>query len=64
MTARRSEAGGEKLAQAKQTIGGHETMVLKQQDAEAIYDALLQPPRINPRLAAALKEHGRRVSLE
>ncbi|MCY3736715.1 MAG: hypothetical protein OXG13_09965 [Gemmatimonadaceae bacterium] len=62
MTARRSESGGEQLAQAKRTIGGHETMVLKQQDAEAIYDA--QPPRINPRLAAALKEHGRRVSLE
>ena len=52
------------LDQAEQTIRQHETMVLKRQDAEAFLDALLQPPRMNSRLAAALKEHERRVSLE
>ena len=52
------------LAQAERTILQHETMVLKRRDSEIFFDALLQPPRVNPRLAAALKEHGRRVSPE
>ena len=52
------------LAQAEQTIRKHETMVLKRRDAEVFFDALLQPPRMNPGLAAALKEHDRRVSPE
>ena len=52
------------LAQAERTILKHETMVLKRRDSEIFFDALLQPPRVNPRLAAALKEHGRRVSPE
>ena len=52
------------LARAEQTIRKHETMVLKRRDAEVFFDALLQPPRMNPRLAAALKEHDRRVSPE
>lgn len=39
-------------------------MVFERQDAEAVYAALLQPPSINAKLAAALKEHDRRVSPE
>ena len=52
------------LAQAERTIRKHETMVLRRRDSEIFFDALLQPPRMNPRLAAALKEHDRRVSLD
>ena len=52
------------LSQAERTIRRHETMVLKRRDSEIFFDALLQPPRMNPRLASALKEHHRRVSLD
>lgn len=49
------------LAQAEQTIEAHETVVLSRRDAVAFFDALAAPPRMNAKLAAALKEHDRRV---
>ena len=52
------------MSQAERTIRRHERMVLKRRDSEIFFDALLQPPRMNPRLASALKEHHRRVSLD
>ena len=52
------------MSQAERTIRRHERMVLKRRDSEIFFDALLQPPRMNPRLAAALEEHDRRVSLD
>ena len=52
------------LDQAERTIREHETMVLDRRDAEAFFDALVQPPKMNARLAAALKEHDRRVVSE
>lgn len=52
------------LEQAERTIREHETMVLDRRDAEAFFDALVRPPRMNAKLAAALKEHDRRVVSE
>lgn len=52
------------LAQAEVTIREHEQMVLNRTDAEAFFDALVHPPKITGALAAALKEHERRVSWE
>ena len=52
------------LAQAEVTIRGHEQMVLSRTDAEAFFDALAHPPKITGALAAALKEHERRVTWE
>jgi uncharacterized protein (DUF1778 family) len=39
-------------------------MILNRTDAEAFFDALAHPPTITSELAAALKEHERRVSWE
>ena len=39
-------------------------MILSRIDAEAFFDALAHPPTITGELAAALKEHERRVSWE
>ena len=63
MTTRRSAAGSKHL-DIRLDSEARQTMVLERQDAEAVYAALLQPPSINARLAAALKEHDRRVSPE
>ena len=52
------------LDQAERTIREHETMVLDRRDAEAFFDALVRPPMMNAKLAAALKEHDRRVFSE
>ena len=52
------------LDRAERTIREHETMVLDRRDAEAFFDALVRPPRMNAKLAAALKEHDRRVISE
>ena len=50
------------LAQAELTIRDHETMVLSRRDAEVLVDALMRPPRMSAKLAAALQEHERRVT--
>jgi len=49
------------LSQAEETIRNQETMALSRRDAEAFFDALENPPEMSPKLAAALKEHQRRV---
>ena len=49
------------LATAERTIREHETMVLTRHDAEVFLDAIIDPPRPNPKLLQALEEHRRRV---
>ena len=49
------------LAQAERTLREHEAMVLNRREAEIFFDALVRPPKMNARLASALKEHDRRV---
>ena len=49
------------LSRADETIRQQETMVLSRRDAEALFDALVNPPDLSAKLAAALKEHERRV---
>lgn len=49
------------LSQAEKTIREHETMTLRKRDAEVFFDALVNPPKMNAKLAKALEEHGRRV---
>ena len=49
------------LASAEQTIHEHETMTLSKRDAEAFFDALSKPVKLNTRLFSALEEHDRRV---
>ncbi|MDF1585609.1 type II toxin-antitoxin system TacA family antitoxin [Marinimicrococcus flavescens] len=49
------------LEQAERTIAAHDAMELSRRDAERFLDAVLDPPRANRRLRAALDEHGQRV---
>lgn len=49
------------LSRAEQSIAEHEIMVLERRDADVFFDALLNPPRMNPRLIAALEAHTRTV---
>ena len=49
------------LSQAEQTIREHESMRLSRRDAEALLDALTDPPKPNQDLIRALEEHERRV---
>jgi uncharacterized protein (DUF1778 family) len=49
------------MATAERTIREHETMVLTRRDAEIFLDAIIGPPRPNPKLLQALEEHRRRV---
>ena len=49
------------LENAEHTIERHETMALSRRDAEAFFDAILDPPKLSARLRKALEEHGRRV---
>lgn len=49
------------LVSAEQTIHEHETMVLSKRDAEAFFDALSKPVKLNAKLLSALEEHDRRV---
>lgn len=46
---------------ARRTIAEHETLVLSDNDRAAFFDALVDPPAPNPRLARALVAHKRRV---
>ena len=50
------------LARAEKTIQEHEVMVLNARDSEAFFHALTAPVQFNDKLAAALKEHDRRVT--
>ena len=49
------------LAAAEKAIDRHETLALAREDALRFFDALENPPPLNDRLRAALKEQARRV---
>ena len=46
---------------ARRTIAEHETLNLSERDRMAFFEALINPPAPNERLARALTEHSRRV---
>ena len=46
---------------ARKTIAEHETLNLSERDRMAFFEALINPPGPNERLARALTEHSRRV---
>jgi uncharacterized protein (DUF1778 family) len=46
---------------ARRTIAAHETLVLSERDRAVFFDALVDPPAPNDRLARAFAEHKRRV---
>jgi uncharacterized protein (DUF1778 family) len=46
---------------ARRTIAEHETLSLSEQDRAAFFEALINPPAPNERLARAFAEHGRRI---
>lgn len=50
----------DELTSAEQTIHEHETMTLSKRDAEAFFDALSKPVKLNTKLFSALEEHDRR----
>ena len=52
------------LTSAEQTIHEHETMTLSKRDAEAFFDALSKPVKLNTKLFSALEEHDRRFMLK
>lgn len=45
---------------ARRTIAEHETIALSERDRAAFFDAIINPPEPNERLARAVAEHGRR----
>jgi len=47
---------------ARRTIADHETLALSDRDRKAFFDALIDPPPPNKRLARALADHKRRVA--
>ncbi len=49
------------LASAEKTIHEHESIQLKEQDAQRFFDALAKPVKFNKKLTEALVEHDRRV---
>ena len=49
------------LENAERTVRRQETMALDREDAIRFFDALANPPALNDKLRAALKEHKRRV---
>jgi len=49
------------LEQAEKTVQEHEIMTLNSKNSRIFFEALAAPLRFNPRLAAVLEEHGRRV---
>ena len=49
------------LENAERTVRRQETMALNREDAIRFFDALANPPALNDKLRAALKEHKRRV---
>ncbi|GFN45242.1 DUF1778 domain-containing protein [Candidatus Regiella insecticola] len=46
---------------ARRTIAKHETLMLSERDRKTFFDALINPPKVNERLARALAEHKRRI---
>ena len=46
---------------AHRTIAAHETVTLSERDRRAFFNALINPPKPNERLARALTEHKRRI---
>ncbi len=46
---------------ARRTIADHETLTLSERDRQAFFDALINPPKPNERLARAVAEHNRRI---
>lgn len=46
---------------ARRTIAEHETLVLSERDRKAFFEALMNPPDANERLARALAQHKRRI---
>ncbi len=49
------------LASAEKTVHEHESVQLKEQDAQRFFDALAKPVTFNKKLTEALMEHDRRV---
>ena len=47
---------------ARKTIAQHESLTLSALDRQAFFDALIDPPAPNPRLARALDAHRRRIA--
>jgi uncharacterized protein (DUF1778 family) len=47
---------------ARRTIAEHETIVLSDRDRTAFFDALINPPEPNERLARAFHAHRRRTA--
>ena len=52
------------LERAERTLQTHETMSLNAEQSRRFLEALSAPVRFNPKLAAALDEHDRRVTGE
>lgn len=46
---------------ARRTVAEHEELNLSERDRAAFFEAIINPPEPNERLAYALAEHGRRV---
>ncbi len=46
---------------ARKTIAAHETLTLSEQDREAFFDVLLNPPAPSERLQRAFADHQNRV---
>lgn len=47
---------------ARRTIASHETLVLSVHDQQAFFDALVHPPKANPRLKRAFKKERTRLA--
>jgi uncharacterized protein (DUF1778 family) len=50
------------LERAEKTVQTHETMMLTAEQSELFFESLAKPIRFNPKLAAALEDHRRRVT--
>lgn len=48
---------------ANEAINRHQTLVLSERDREIFFDALMRPPKVNPRLKRALKRSKELVAL-
>ena len=47
---------------ARRTIAEHETLTLSEQDRQAFFAALIDPPAPSERLARAMADHKRRIA--